>query len=90
MVAPTMAFGSNEARFGTSFVLYSGLLSPDTGVLGDRKLVVHDVLTDTADTIASRVVDRFRGRFLSSALLPEQAQFSARFPESVGSVIAPT
>jgi len=62
MVAPTEAFDGNEARFGTSFVPYSGLISLATGNLCHRKLLVHDALTHSADTSAIRVVGRFRAR----------------------------
>jgi hypothetical protein len=78
MVAPAKAFDGNEARFGTSFVLYSGLISLATGNLCHRKLLVHDALTHPADTCAIRVVGRFRARWLSYALLPQYAPLSTR------------
>jgi len=50
MVAPAEAFDDNEIRFGTSFVLYSGLISRATGNLTSRNLVVHDAMVHPADT----------------------------------------
>ena len=70
MVAPANAFDGNEERFGTFFVLYSGLISLATGNLIHRKLVVHDAMAHPADTSAIRVVGRFCERWLSYALLP--------------------
>ena len=78
MVAPAKAFDGNEARFGTSFVLYSGLICLATGNLCHRKLLVHDALTHHADMCAIRVVGRFRARWLSCALLPKHAPLSTR------------
>jgi len=78
MVAPEKAFDGNEARFGTSFVLYSGLISLTTGNLCHRKLLVHDALTHPADSCAIRVVGRFRARWLSYALLPQYEPLSTR------------
>jgi len=78
MVAPPKACDGDETRFGTSFVLYSGLISLATGNLSHRKLAVHDVMTHPADTSAIRVVGRFRARWLSYALLSQHALFSTR------------
>jgi len=78
MVAPPKAFDGNKARFGTSFVLYSGLISLATGNLSHRKLVVHDAMAHPADTSAIRVGGRFRARWLSYALLPQHAPLSTR------------
>jgi len=65
LVAPVKAFDGNEARFGTSYVLYSGLISLATGNLRHRKLVVHDAMAHPADTSAIRVVGRFCECWLS-------------------------
>jgi len=81
MVAPAQAFDGNEARFGTSFALYSGLFSLTSGNLYHRKLLVHDATThslNSADSRAVRVVGRFRARWLSHALLPQYEPLSTR------------
>jgi len=78
MVAPAKAFDGNETRFGTSFVLYSGLISRATGNLSHRNLVVHDAMAHPADASAIRVVGRFCERWLSYALLPQHTPPSTR------------
>jgi len=78
MVAPAWAFDGNETRFGTSFVLYSGLISRATGNLSHRNLVVHDAMAHPADASAIRVVGRFCDLWLSYALLPQHTPPSTR------------
>ena len=82
MGAPAQAFDGKEARFGTSFALYSGLFSLTSGNLYHRKLLVHDATThslNSADSRAVRVVGRFRARWLSHALLPQYEPLSTRY-----------
>jgi len=78
MVASVKVFVHNEERFGTSFVLYSGLISFATGNLSHHKLVVHDAMAHPADTSVIQVVGWFRAHWLSYALLTEHTPLSTR------------